>query len=54
VGILQASPFSDAIGQDLGRSSVAGYVAMLQKQYIQDVRRISPVPFPPVGPDSKF
>jgi uncharacterized membrane protein required for colicin V production len=54
VGMLQASPWADAIAQDLERSSVAKYVAVLQKQYIQDLRRISPVPFPPVGPDSKF
>ncbi|MDR7420411.1 MAG: CvpA family protein [Armatimonadota bacterium] len=54
VGMLQASPLSEGIAQDLERSSVARYVAVLQKQYIQDARRISPVPFPPVGPDSKF
>ena len=54
IGVLQASPRADAMAQDLERSSVARYVAVLQKQYIQDLRRISPVPFPPVGPDSKF
>jgi uncharacterized membrane protein required for colicin V production len=54
VGILLASPLSDAITQDVDRSSVVRYVAAMQKQYIQEVRRISPVPFPPVGPDAKF
>jgi uncharacterized membrane protein required for colicin V production len=54
IGVLQASPYAVAMAQDLERSSVARYVAVLQKEYIQDLRRISPVPFPPVGPDSKF
>jgi hypothetical protein len=54
VGILLASPLSDAIAQDVERSSVVQYIAAMQKQYVQELRRISPVPFPPVGPDSKF
>ncbi len=54
VGILLASPLSDAIQQDVDRSPIAKYVATLQQQFIQDIRRASPIPFPPVGPDSKF
>jgi uncharacterized membrane protein required for colicin V production len=52
-GILLASP-SPGLRQDVERSALVRYVAVLQRQYIQDIRRVSPVPFPPVGPDSKF
>jgi hypothetical protein len=52
--VLLASPLSDAIAQDVDRSSLVKYIAVMQKQYIQELRRISPVPFPPVGPDAKF
>jgi uncharacterized membrane protein required for colicin V production len=52
-GILLASP-SPGLAQDVERSAIVRYVAVLQRQYIQDIRRISPMPFPPVGPDSKF
>jgi uncharacterized membrane protein required for colicin V production len=54
VGILLASPLSDAMAQDIDRSSLVRYVAVMQKQFIQELRRMSPVPFPPVGPDAKF
>jgi uncharacterized membrane protein required for colicin V production len=54
VGVLLASPLSDAIQQDVDRSPIVKYVATLQQQYIQNIRRASPIPFPPVGPDSKF
>lgn len=54
VGILLASPLSEAFEQDIDRSPLAKYVAALQQQYIQNIRRASPIPFPPVGPDSKF
>ena len=54
VGILLASPLSPALGQDVERSAILRFVAGVQKRYIQVVRSISPIPFPPVGPDSKF
>jgi uncharacterized membrane protein required for colicin V production len=54
VGILLASPLSPALGQDVERSALLRFVAGFQQRYIQGVRSISPIPFPPVGPDSKF
>lgn len=54
VGILLASPLSPALGQDVERSALLRFVAGMQKRHIQAVRSISPIPFPPVGPDSKF
>jgi hypothetical protein len=53
VGIIQASP-SPGLVADVERSTLVRHVAALQQRYIQDIRRISPIPFPPVGPDSKF
>ncbi|MDR7483907.1 MAG: CvpA family protein [Armatimonadota bacterium] len=54
VGVLLASPLSDAFAKDVERAPLARHVAGLQKRYIQDIRRISPIPFPPIGPDHKF
>jgi uncharacterized membrane protein required for colicin V production len=54
VGILLASPLSDAFGQDVERSPIVRHVAGLQRQGVQALLRISPAKFPPVGPDHKF
>jgi hypothetical protein len=54
VGILLASPFSEAIAADIERSSIAREVAEFQRLSIQRLSRISPIPFPPVGLDHKF
>lgn len=54
VGILLASPLSGAFGQDIERSPIVRYAAGLQRQSILALQRISPVPFPPVGPDHRF
>lgn len=54
VGILLASPLSEAFAQDTERSPIVRYAAGLQRQGIQALLRISPVKFPPVGPDHKF
>lgn len=54
VGILLASPLSDAIAQDVERSPIVRYVAAAQRGAIPHLQRISPVPFPPVGPDHRF
>jgi len=54
VGILLASPLSDAFAKDVERAPLARPVAGLQKLYIQGIRSISPIPFPPIGPDHKF
>lgn len=54
VGILLASPLWVAMTKDVERSALAGAVADFQRTGIQALRQISPVPFPPVGPDHKF
>lgn len=54
VGILLASPLSDAITQDIDRSPIVRYVAVAQRGAVMHLQRISPIPFPPVGPDHKF
>lgn len=53
-GILLASPMSDTIAQDVERSPIVRYVAAAQRGAITHLQRISPIPFPPVGPDHKF
>ncbi len=54
VGILLASPMFDTIAQDVERSPIVRYVAAAQRGAITHLQRISPIPFPPVGPDHKF
>lgn len=54
VGILLASPLSEAIAQDIERSPIVRYVAVAQRGAITHLQRISPIPFPPIGPDHKF
>lgn len=54
VGILLASPLSDAFAQDVERSPIVWYVAQAQRGAILHLQRIIPIPFPPVGPDHKF
>jgi uncharacterized membrane protein required for colicin V production len=54
VGILLASPLAKGISEDLSRSTVAGHVAVLQREGIQTLRRASPFAFPAYGPDEKF
>jgi uncharacterized membrane protein required for colicin V production len=54
VGILLASPLADAFVKDVERSPIAKYVADAQRSSIQDLLNISPIKFPPIGPDSKF
>lgn len=54
VGILLASPLSDAIAQDVERSPIVRYVAAAQRGAVTHLQRISPIPFPPIGPDHRF
>jgi hypothetical protein len=54
VGVLLATPLSEGIGKDIERSPIARPVAAGQKMSIQRLRALSPIPFPPVGPDHKF
>lgn len=54
VGILLASPFSAAMASDVQRSSIARSVAEIQRDGIQNLRSVSPIKFPPIGPDHKF
>jgi uncharacterized BrkB/YihY/UPF0761 family membrane protein len=54
VGILLASPLSAALAQDVERSPLLRFVAGVQRGVIGGLRAMSPIPFPPVGPDSKF
>lgn len=54
VGILLASPLSTAMAVDVERSSVARGVAELQRSFIQTLRSVSPIKFPPVGSAHKF
>lgn len=54
VGVLLASPLAKGIAEDLSRSTVAGHIAVLQREGIQTLRRASPFDFPAYGPDQKF
>ncbi len=54
LGILLASPFSDAIAQDVERSPIVRHVATAQRGAVAHLVRISPIPIPPVGLDHKF
>lgn len=54
VGVLLASPLSAAMASDVERSSIARSVAEIQRDGIQSLRSVSPINFPPVGPDHKF
>lgn len=54
VGILLASPLSETIAQDVDRSPIVRHVAAAQRGAITHLVRISPIPFPPIGPDHKF
>jgi uncharacterized membrane protein required for colicin V production len=54
VGILLASPLSEAVAKDTDRSPMVRYVADLQKASIRQLVGVSPIPFPPIGPDAKF
>ncbi len=54
VGILLASPLAGDISKDVERSLIAKYVAEVQRARIQGIVNASPIPFPPIGPDSKF
>lgn len=54
VGILLASPLSGTIAQDVERSPIVRHVAAAQRGAIVQLQGISPIPFPPVGPDHKF
>lgn len=54
VGILLASPLAADISKDVERSPVAKYVVEVQRTSIQRALKASPIPFPPIGPDSKF
>jgi uncharacterized membrane protein required for colicin V production len=54
VGILLASPLADGIAKDVERSSITKYIADAQRGAVQDLVAVSPIKFPPVGPDSKF
>jgi hypothetical protein len=54
VGVLLATPLSDGIGKDIERSTIAPPVAAGQRSSVQRLRTLSPIPFPPVGPDHKF
>lgn len=54
VGILLASPLGGHVGQDVERSAIARYVAQAQRATIAYLRRLSPIPFEPVGPDHRF
>ncbi len=54
IGILLASPLAGDISKDVERSLIARYVAEYQRTSIQTIVKASPIPFQPVGPDSKF
>lgn len=54
VGILMASPFSEAMTTDMQRSTIARPIADMQRAFIKRLAEGSPIPFPPVGPDHKF
>jgi len=54
LGILLASPFSDAMAVDVQRSSMARGIAEFQRLSVQRLSRVSPIPLPPVGLDHKF
>jgi uncharacterized membrane protein required for colicin V production len=54
VGILLASPMSEAIVKDIERSPVAGFAAGLLKNFGRDLQVIARVKLPAVDPDSKF
>lgn len=54
VGVLLATPLSDGITKDIERSTIIKPVAAGQRSSIKQLRTLSPVPFPPVGPDHKF
>lgn len=53
IAILLASPLSEAFAKDVERSTIAKYVAALQKDFSRNLRSVSPT-FPPIGPDRKF
>ena len=54
VGFLLASPLSSALSQDAQRSAFMRSVAEAQRTGIQTLQKLSPISFPPVGPDRKF
>jgi ABC-type transport system involved in multi-copper enzyme maturation permease subunit len=54
VGVLLASPLSGGITKDIERSPIVRPVAASQRVSIKQLRSMSPIPFPPVGPDHKF
>jgi len=54
VGVLLASPLSEAFTKDIERSPIVRPVAASQRGSIRQLRSMSPIPFPPVGPDHKF
>jgi len=54
VGVMLATPLSDGIAKDIERSAVVRPVAVGQRTSIKQLRTLSPIPFPPVGPDYKF
>jgi uncharacterized membrane protein required for colicin V production len=54
VSFLLATPLSEAIAKDIERSPVVRPVAAYQRTAVQRLRAISPISFPPVGPDHKF
>lgn len=54
VGILLASPLTEPFRKDIDRSAIVQHIGVMQKSGIQHLRRISPVPFEPIGPDSRF
>ncbi len=53
-GILLASPMSDTLAKDIERSSIVRYAADLERSAIRSLVNVSPIKFPPVGPDAKF
>jgi uncharacterized membrane protein required for colicin V production len=54
VAVLLASPLGDAIAQDTQRSPIVRYIADVQRSYVRTLQGLSPIKFPPVGPDAKF
>lgn len=53
-GILLASPMADTFAKDIERSPIVRYAADLQRNAMRSLVNVSPIKFPPVGPDAKF
>ncbi len=54
VGILLASPLTEPFRKDVDRSVIVQHLGTMQQSGIQQLRKISPVTFEPIGPDARF